>query len=288
MDAPPEPLSREWMWRTRDGAGLFVRRAEAPGARGTILLTHGMGEHSGRYHHVIGRLNAGGLSVVAWDLRGHGRSEGRRGDIAEYDVLLEDLREVWNLAREGGNGAPKAPGPVFLYGHSLGGQITLNFAARHRPEAAGLIITSPWLRLAFVPPRWKLALAWLAARLWPAFTQDTGMPPERLSRDPAFLMAMRDPGLAHHRMSARMFEALTAGAASAARDGTTLPYPMLLVHGSEDPVTSVDATREFFNALRSGDKSLVVVPDALHETHNDLCRDAVLSQIVGWVEARLI
>ena len=72
------------------------------------------------------------------------------------------------------------------------------------------------------------------------------MSPARLSRDLDFLMAMPDLHLVHHRMSARMFGALSAGAASASRDAARLPYPMLLIHGSRDPVTSVAATEEFF------------------------------------------
>ena len=193
------------------------------------------------------------------------------------------MREIWSLARSGSGG----PRPIFLYGHSLGGQIALNFAVRHRPETAGLIITSPWLRLAFVPSRGKLLTAWVAAHLWPTFTQETDVRPGRLSRDLDFLNSLPDLHLVHHRMSARMYQALTAGARSAFRDAVQLPYPILLVHGSRDPVTSAAATEQFFQSLRNRDKSLVVVPDALHETHNDLCRDAVLSEIVAWLDARL-
>ena len=268
------------MHTAADGTRLFVRSSDPPpgASRGSILLTHGMGEHSGRYNHVVQGLNAAGVRVLTWDLRGHGRSEGRRGDIRRYGLLIDDLLEVWSLARSG---------PIFLYGHSLGGQITLNFAVRHRPEAAGLIITSPWLRLAFAPSRWKLALAWMAAHLWPSFTQETDVVPARLSRDLDFLMAMPDLHLIHHRMSARMFRALTAGARRASRDAARLTYPILLVHGGRDPITSVSATEQLFDSLRSADKSLVIVPEALHETHNDLCRESVLSQITAWLDARL-
>jgi alpha-beta hydrolase superfamily lysophospholipase len=268
------------MHPARDGTRLFVRSSEPGLVRGSILLTHGMGEHSGRYGHVVRRLNNAGLRVLSWDLRGHGRSEGRRGDIRSYRMLIDDLLEVWALASSG-------PGPVFLYGHSLGGQITLNFAVLHKPEAAGLVITSPWLRLAFAPPRWKVSLARIAAHVWPSFTQNTDVVPARLSRDLDFLMAMPDLHLVHHRMSARMYQALTAGAISAALDGVDLPHPILLVHGARDPVTSVAATRQFFRALRSQDKSLLIVPKALHETHNDLCRDNVLKQVTAWIKARL-
>jgi len=273
------------MCRAQDGTRLFVTCSHPEGRaeRGTILLTHGMGEHSGRYHHVIRRLNEEGMRVVGWDLRGHGRSEGRRGDVPGYGVILGDMQEVWSLARaEAGR-----TGPLFLYGHSLGGQITLNFAARHRPDASGLIITSPWLRLAFAPPRWKLWIACLAAHTWPSLTQETSVGLSRLSRDLDFLNAMPNLELVHHQISARMYWEVTAGAARALREGVALPYPLLLIHGSADPVTSVVATEQFYVASQSGDKALIIVPGALHETHNDLCRETVLREITGWLDARL-
>jgi alpha-beta hydrolase superfamily lysophospholipase len=268
------------MHTARDGARLLVRCAEPAARRGTILLTHGMGEHTGRYAHVVEHLTGHGLRVITWDLRGHGRSDGERGDIRDYDLLVDDLQELWGIAS-------MEPGPAYLYGHSLGGQITLNFAVKHRPETAGLIITSPWLRLAFAPPAWKVSLAWVAAHVWPSFTQDTEVNAARLSRDLDFLMAMPDLDLIHHRMSARMFRALTAGAIRASREAVALTCPFLLIHGSHDPVTSVEATKLFFHALRSLDKSLIIVPDALHEPHNDLCRENVLAQITGWLDERL-
>ncbi len=284
MQAPPAPANRECMQPARDGTRLFVQttepsNGEARSARGTVLLTHGMGEHSGRYGHVVQRLAAAGFRIVNWDLRGHGRSGGPRGDAPDYATLIDDMARIWRLAQDG-------PEPFFLYGHSLGGQITLNFAVEQRPAVAGLVITSPWFELSFVPPSWKVFLANMTARVWPTFTQDTDVVPERLSRDLDFLKAMPDRQLMHHRMSARMFHALTEGAARAARDAAGLPYPILLVHGSDDPVTSPEATRRFFESLSSTDKSLLIIPDALHETHNDLGRDAVLDQITAWLKAR--
>jgi alpha-beta hydrolase superfamily lysophospholipase len=227
---------------------------------------------------VVQHLNAAGFRVLTWDLRGHGRSEGRRGDIRNYGVLIDDLHEVWSLA---------GAGRKFLYGHSLGGQITLNFAVKYRPDAAGLIITSPWLRLAFMPARRKLLAAWIAAHLWPTFTQETDVLPARLSRDADFLSSLPDLDLVHHRMSARMYNALCAGARSAARDAVQLPYPILLLHGGADSVTSALATEQFYKAVESRDKSLVIVPDAFHETHNDFGRENVLARIVAWLDARL-
>ena len=111
--------------------------------RGSILLVHGLGEHSGRYGHVAGRLAALGLEVCGYDLRGHGRSEGPRGSIPHSDALLEDLRHVFDeLDRRGRAAGDEAP-PLLL-GHSLGGTIAaagdrrrVGRAARAGPVVAG-------------------------------------------------------------------------------------------------------------------------------------------------------
>ena len=271
----------DWMHNARDGTRLFIRALNTGSSpKGVVLLVHGFGEHSGRYLHVMRHLAGAGLPVVAADLRGHGRSQGARGDIASYEVLLEDLLGVWNELSE--KVAAKDL-PIFLYGHSLGGQIILNFAAAHRPAAAGLVVTSPWLKLAFAPARGKMILAWIAGRLWPSFRQGTAVRPERLSRDMDFLKGMADLHLVHHRMSARMYRALSAGAARAEAEAPSLTFPILLLRGSDDPVTSVEATARLFQESRSHDKSLALIPEALHETHNDLCREQVAGQITAWL-----
>jgi acylglycerol lipase len=277
------PLPQQVMQPAPGGGTLAIYQFTPAGQppRGTLLLTHGMGEHAGRYTHVAQRLTQLGLRVCTWDLRGHGRSTGQRGDVPAYDLLTDDLQAVWQIAADGGKG------PLFLYAHSTGAQIALNFALKHRPPVAGMIITSPWFRLAFEPPWWKVALARATARLWPTFTQNTELVPARLSRDLEFLKSLPNPELNHHRMSARAYFALTEGGERAAREAIALPYPTLLIHGERDPVTSVQATRIFFDAMQSPDKKLVIIPDAVHETHNDLCRDEVLKQICIWLKSRL-
>ncbi len=268
----------------RDGTRLYLRCAEPEAeTRGCVVMTHGLGEHAGRYDHVVARLTAAGMRVYTWDLRGHGRSYGARGDVRDYEALMEDAAEVWGLARAEAGGMR-----IFLHGHSMGGQIALNFAMRRRPDAAGLVITSPWLRLAFDPPGWKVALARVAVRVWPAFSQETEVRPDRLSRDLEFLKGMPDPERVHHRISARMYASIVAGAERALRDGARLEYPILLIHGENDAVTSVEATTGFYQGLRSADKQLFIVPDALHETHNDLGREEVLTRIVGWLNQHLL
>ncbi len=274
-------LYAQW---TRARVGEHGPDGQTKANAATVLITHGLGEHSGRYGHVVEKLAESGCDVLTYDLRGHGRSGGRRGDAPSFHAFLDDLGAVAASAREA------SAAPLFLYGHSLGGLITLRFLEEFRDSGTrrieGAIIASPWLRLTFQPPRWKLLLAEVARRVWPGLCQLTGLDDSRLSRDPAFLATMPDLDLTHHRLSARLFYTI-GQACVAARDlASEIRLPLLLLHGQADPVTSWEATRGLFETAGSADKTLLLYPETFHETHNDLDRDRVLADIVSWLRQR--
>jgi acylglycerol lipase len=265
-----------------DGARLFIRALNSAGpSRGVVVVTHGLGEHSGRYGHVAEALAARGVRVAMWDLRGHGRSSGDRGDAEAYEVLINDLEAVCAVFREEGK-------PLFLFAHSMGGQIALRFLQERQPACAGAVIASPWLRLAFNPPWWKLALARLAVKVWPRFPQQTGASWERLSRDFEHLASFPDLHLAHHVITARLYFAVREAGVAALADAGKLRLPLLLAHGDEDPITCHHATAELFERAGSEDKTLRSLRGARHETHNDLDRAVIIKEVCDWVEARLL
>lgn len=267
--------------RAKDGAVLQVRVAGVVGVvRAEILLTHGLGEHAGRYGHVARALGQRGFQVTAYDLRGHGRSSGRRGDVLRYGELLDDLHGV--RATLGSPGAP-----VFLFGHSLGGQLTLRYLQRDRPEVAGAIVASPWLRLAFAPPRWTLTLARAALRWAPGWRFPTGANLEKLTRDPAHVLALPEAHLMSHRISARMFFAVVAEGERALAERARIGVPLLLLHGDADPVTHWRSTEAFARECGPAETTLKIYPGVRHETHNDLGREQVLRDVGDWIEARL-
>src|SRR5882724_7141751 len=133
--------------------------------RPVIALVHGLGEHSGRYVELVDHLTRRGHPIIAMDLRGHGRSAGKRGHAPSYGTLMDDIDLLLGAARE------RFPGtPLVLYGHSFGGNLVINHVLRKLPALAGLIATSPALRPAFAPPPWKLRLGRLLYRTWPSVT----------------------------------------------------------------------------------------------------------------------
>ena len=268
----------ERLIEAEDGTQLFVR-SWVPGSASSaaVLLTHGLGEYSARYSHVATVLTSAGVAFHTYDLRGHGRSGGRRGHIDRYDRLLDDLALVHRkVAKDHEN--------VILYGHSLGAQITLNFGLRRKPRCAGLILASTWLFLAFRPHPVKQAMAHLAAGVWPTLAFRTGVRRHAVSRDLEFVESVEDSHLRHRIITARMFTEVSDAALYARSNARHLSLPLLMLHGGDDPVTDKDGTQRFFEECGSKDKEIRIYPGMLHETHTDIERDRVFADIVTWIE----
>jgi alpha-beta hydrolase superfamily lysophospholipase len=266
-----------------DGTKLRVREWASPGAaRALVVLTHGHGEHSSRYIHVAAAFNAAGFTVAAHDLRGHGQSGGPRGHVPSYAQVLNDVQLVYDWAVQRHTGAP-----CFLYGHSMGGQITLSFALDRKPEAAGVIVTGPWLRLNPPPPLAKVALGRVMSKLWPTFTLNTELELVPMAHDAAHLASLPDLELCHTKISARLgAEALDHGLALIER-APEFTLPVLVLHGEADPVTDHTASAEFHSRAGSADKTRKVYPGLYHEIHNEFERGQILAEVVAWMEARL-
>ncbi len=286
MQPPTEPPVEEHRPKGHptSARGLFVRPGAVEGpVLAEVILTHGHGEHSGRYAHVCEAFRRHGLRVWGYDLYGHGRSEGPRGDIPGYGRYLEDLDAMVGTARSSGH-------PVFLMGHSMGGQITINYllarGMRHREACRGVVVTSPYLRLAFQPAWWRLVLAFGARWLVPSHTQTAPSETGSLSRDQEHLGRLPELELNHHQISARLYHALECGGKRALAGAPQLQTALLLIHGECDSVTSPGASQEFFERAGAVDKTIRMCPGMRHETHNEVGREGVLKEIIEWIAKR--
>jgi alpha-beta hydrolase superfamily lysophospholipase len=268
----------EFTRQALDGTQLYFQGWEPETSpRAAVCLVHGLGEHSGRYAHVGLRLNDAGFSLLGFDLRGHGRSGGPRGHTSSYDTILDDISRLVDEA------AALFPGqPRFLYGHSMGGGLVLNYALRRRPSLAGVIATSPWLRLALAPSPAKLALARATGHLLPTFTQSNGLNPADLSRDPEVVRAYESDPLVHGRISSRLAVSVLDAGEWALAHAAEFALPLLITHGSADRITSAEASREFARHV-SGDSTFRLWEGFYHETHNEPEKAQVLGFMADWL-----
>jgi len=269
----------EFTRQTSDGVQLYFQGWQPDTApKAIVCLVHGLGEHSGRYTHVAAALSDVGYALFGFDLRGHGKSGGPRGHTPSYDALMDDIGCLLDEA------AKRYPGLLrFLYGHSLGGGLVLNYALRRKPPVAGVIATSPWLRLAFAPSGMMVALAKIMDRLSPTFVQSNGLSTRDLSHDPEVVRAYEADPLVHDRISARLgMTMLTAGEWAIAH-AAEFPLPLLLVHGTADRITSAQGSQEFANKV-PGDCTLKLWEGLYHETHNEPEKAGVLAFMVDWLK----
>lgn len=278
---------KEWSFAGKDGAELFAREwqpelEDGRDVRAVLCLVHGMGEYSGRYDAFARSLAAGGIASIAYDQRGHGRTAGPRGHADGMDQLAEDAAAA---VREAAKLYPGAP--LFLYGHSMGGGVALHAALTVPLPASGLILSSPWLSLVAPPPRIAEAAVGLLAKLWPTFSQPTGIKQEDLFRPGAQAGAcsVMDE-YCHKRITAKMYRSIsTAGEKSILR-AKELAFPVLLVHGTSDRITSFAASERLANAIGSN-CTFAPQEGGYHELHHDLEREALMNRLKMWIYANL-
>lgn len=276
MDPEPGTL------RARDGLELALYRWPASEPSAVVLLVHGYAEHAGRYEDVAGRLVQAGLEVWAVDLRGHGRSPGRRADVRLFADYVEDVMRLSERV------AAERPGAdVVLLGHSMGGAIALRFALEHQERVHRLVLSAPFLRPSLAPPGWLLGIAGGVAAAFPL------LPVQRLdlnalSRDPRVVADYKsDPLIYTGPVKARLGNELFRSGPSLIERASALEVPTLVLHGGSDRLADPAASRELVAAINGPDVTLRIYPDSYHEVFNDLDREDALADMLGWLRERL-
>jgi alpha-beta hydrolase superfamily lysophospholipase len=267
-------------WFDGDGGlRLYYRSWTAAGRpRASVIIVHGFGEHSGAYGNLVQRLAPAGYAVYGFDLRGHGRSPSRRGFIRSWDEYRGDVGAFVRFV-EGQN-----PGvPLFLLGHSMGGIIVLDYALRTPGGLAGVIAIGPAIGSITVSPA-LVFLARVLSRIWPSFSRHMGLDGVAISRDPQVVEAYRADPLVHDVATARLGAEMARTVEWVQMHAANLQVPLLIQHGSADRIALPDGSRRFVAAVTAPDTEMIEYPDAFHQIHNDICREAVTADLLSWLE----
>lgn len=282
LTSPTEPS--DLTIRSGDGVNLKARCWSVPSPRGIMVVAHGFGEHGGVYAHFAEAIGPPlDLEITSLDFRGHGRSPGRRGVVRRYEDLVGDLRSVVSWARR------RHPDlPLFVLGHSNGGQVVLRLALEGIEHFAGVIASNPSIRIAMPVPPGKLKLGKVLLSLAPWFTLRADAPIAGLTRDPSMQERYQSDELRHNRISAPLFFGMIEGGQMLLRRAGEMRTPVLLIVGGEDPIVCPNSTREFYDRLGSEDKTLLFYPWMLHEPFNEVGREQVLGDLTAWLESRIV
>ena len=273
----------EFSWNTNDGKKIYAKEWKPEGdVKAVVALVHGLGEHIGRYDHVAEAFGKAGFAMVGFDQRGHGRSDGVRG-FESYDDTMGDITKNIQNAKE------RYPGkPVFLYGHSLGGNLVLYYSLTQKPELKGVIATSPGLATASPLPPTLLVLTKVLYRLAPSAKIKNGLDLQGLSHDPAVAEKYIADPLVHPFISPRLaLDMLNAGN-YCVEHAAEFPLPLLLMQGTADRLVSPKRTKDFAQAAPLSKITYKEWPDFYHEMHNEPQKEEVINTMISWMKQELI
>lgn len=266
-----------------DGLTLRTQRWTPEGiAKAVIVLTHGLGEHSGRYGHTAAALQAAGYAVYAYDLRGHGKSGGPRGHTPNLEALVEDEQVIFDWAK-----IENAGRKFFLLAHSMGGNITLNYVLRRQPGVSGVVLSSPWLGPTTPPSPLLMNVGRFLSGIVPAFTLDSGIAGEPLAHDAQLLDSFPDLNLTHTKITARLGTTIFDAADYALAHAAEFTLPFIILHAGADRLASPAASKAFYEKAGSSDKQYQLLEGMYHEILNETERGKVMQTIVSWLDRKL-
>ncbi|HMG18494.1 MAG TPA: lysophospholipase [Gemmatimonadales bacterium] len=267
-----------------DGVGgikIFVRswRPASP-PRAVVVICHGVNSHGGQYLWAAEQFVSRGLAVYAVDLRGRGRSDGRRFYVDDISEYVGDVAAVIRIAKA------REPGlRVFLLGHSAGGVVSCTYALDNQSELAGLICES----FAYKVPAPDFALAiikglsYLAPRL-PVLKLKN----KDFTRDPKAVQALNDdPFTANEIQPAKTVAALVRADERLKKEFPRITLPVFILHGTVDKATVPSGSRFFYETAGSKDKTLQMYEGHFHDLLNDFGKEKVMADIQSWIDKRV-
>lgn len=266
-----------------DGLRLHYRAWEVDAPRAGLLVLHGLFEHSRRYQELGEFMAEAGFSTFALDLRGHGGSEGRRGHVRRFEILLQDVdrfrREV-----EGGLDVEL---PLFLIGHSMGGLVAVRYLEEYESSLAGAVITAPWFGTAVPVPRWQVILANVLDRVLPAFPFPFRIDPATLSHDPERVADYRDDPDIHGTITPRLFTEISTAMHRALQRADRIDVPVHFLLAGDDRLVDTQRSLAFARALPARVVTVDVLDGAYHEVLQERERRETMATIRDWMVGHL-
>lgn len=274
--------NNNWIWKNSDGLEMYAQvwePEEKPKAG--VCLVHGLGEHSGRYAHVGKAFTDAGFALGGFDLRGHGKSGGPRGHVPSFDAFMDDIAGFHKQIEE-----RLADIPLFLYGHSLGGILVLNYVLRRKPDFKGVISTGAGLRTSLEEQTGKIIMARVLGTLLPSVAIPSGLDPHDISHSQDIVKAYIEDPLVHDKMTLGFGKIMLSVLPWTFEHAHQFSLPLLVMHGRGDRLGYPSGSEEFAGLVRE-DCTLKLWDGLYHEIHNEPEQNEVFAFTLNWMSSQL-
>jgi alpha-beta hydrolase superfamily lysophospholipase len=266
---------------SKDGTRLFYLRWPVENPRAFVAMIPGYADHAGRYRHVAAHLNDSGISAAVVDLRGHGRSAGRRGYVGRFDRYLEDIEAFLEAIQSSSMRIP-----LFILGHSMGGLVALNYMVHRPAPCKGLIVSSPFLGVAIRVPPIKIALGRLMSVIYPWLALPSGINPNDLSHDASVCNAYANDPLVFKTATARWFTEAMSSIEEVKLGAQRIQLPCLFLQAGDDRLADPNESEPLFNRIASPDKKFIRYASFFHEVFNEIENEKPLNDMTDWILKR--
>ncbi|XP_006870555.1 PREDICTED: monoglyceride lipase isoform X1 [Chrysochloris asiatica] len=268
-----------------DGQHLFCRYWKPTGTpKALIFISHGAGEHCGRYEELAQMLMRLGLLVFAHDHVGHGQSEGERMVVSDFLVFIRDVLQHVDIMKKD---YPMLP--VFLLGHSMGGAIAILTAVDRPSYFSGMVLISP---LILASPESATTFKVILAKVLNFVLPNMSLGPidsSVLSRNKTEVdLYNSDPLVCRAGLKVCFGNQLLSAVARVERALPKLTLPFLLLQGSADRLCDSKGAYLLMEAAKSQDKTLKIYEGAYHVLHRELpeVTNSVFHEINMWLSQR--
>lgn len=251
--------------------------------RAVVLIVHGYAEHIGRYAHVAERFVEQGYAVYGLDHQGHGKSDGLRAYFDSLDTPVQDLKTYFDSIK-----ATHPHKKIFMWGHSMGSLIAMTFTLKYPQALAGLILSGTAVDGEKLIPAPVIALARLLTKVIPKTRLVPALAADAISHDPKIVEAYNNDSLVDRgAWRVGMGYTLIAAGRQLRQQASQLRLPLLILHGGTDKITPVSGAEAIHQQAASSDKTLKIYPNLFHEVHNELGKDAVLNDMLAWLNQHI-
>ncbi|WML23890.1 alpha/beta hydrolase [Neobacillus sp. OS1-33] len=264
------------------GAELFFRVIEPLSApKAAVILVHGHGDHSGGLRNLSASLVNNEYIVYALDLRGHGKSTGKRGFIRNWDEFRGDLHAFRKLVS-----LDQPDLPLYIVGHSMGGLIALEYALDYSSGISGMIAISPAISYE-VTPFEQFGIT-LMGKVKPDYTINKLANTRMLLKKNSELHAKYySDRLRHNTVTPGLGSELIQAVSRTVNQAQSIKLPLLLQYGLDDKITPPTKLRQFFHQVASTDKQLYEYALVKHRPFDGVGREKFLGDLVGWLDQQL-
>lgn len=274
-------VQKDSYFKAHDHHRLYFESYRTESPRAVLILIHGLNEHIGRYAHVVDYLKDQ-YNIYLFDHRGHGRSDGVRSHVEDFDHYIQDINEFVQIVL-----AKEKNKKIFLIGHSMGGQLVVNYLARYPQDSiVGFVTSSANLKLMLKVSPFKRFIGEKLLQVAPKLKLPNEIDPKWICRDKAVVLAYKKDPLIGKSISVQLASEILSNLESVMQLASKIKIPALMMHGGDDQISDKEGTVEFFEKLASKDKEMKIFEGMYHEIFNEIEREKVLAEMGSWLKRR--